>query len=90
MKSKKELKRRISDLEQELQRLKQIEQINTFIKKYDLPKCESRICRGCAFASKEVMPWGQIVVQGCTKDLACKNFVPETQIVFMKLNQKGG
>lgn len=80
--TRKQLKHKIDELESELASIKQVEAENAFIKKMGLPKCESRICRGCAYASKEVTPWGKVVFQGCTKDLECKDFIPETKIVL--------
>ena len=83
LETKKSLRRHIVELENELEAKRQVERINVFVKKADLPKCESRICRGCAYAAKEITPWGQIVFQGCTKDLECKCFIPETKIVLL-------
>lgn len=82
--SKKALRQEIERLRNQVSQLERVEIINTMIKKYDLPKCESRICRACAYAAKEVTPWGQIVLQGCTKDLECKSFVPETKTVMVR------
>lgn len=79
--SKKALRNRIAELEEELQKARRIERINTIIKEADLPKCESRICRCCAYAAKEVTPWGQVILQGCRKGIDCKSFIPETKIV---------
>lgn len=88
--TKRALKRRIIELEADLSKQQRVEQINAIVKKYDLPKCESRICRGCAYASKELTPWGQVILQGCRKDLECKDFIPETKIVFVSLESTGG
>lgn len=82
--SKKALRRENDNLREQVRQLERIEIINTMIKKYDLQKCESRICRACVYAAKEVTPWGQTVLQGCTKDLDCKSFVPETKTVIIK------
>lgn len=81
--TKKALRQRIAVLEKELEAKGNVERINAFVKAAKLPECESRICRGCAYASKEITPWGQVVFQGCIKELECKSFVPETKIVLL-------
>lgn len=76
-------KAKIAALENELKQREMVERINVYIKKADIPKCESRICRACAYAAKEVTPWGEVVVLGCIKDLECKCFTPETKTVLL-------
>ena len=80
--SKKALRNRIAELEEELQKARRIERINTIIKEADLPKCEGRFCRSCAYAAKETTPWGETILQGCRKDIDCRSFIPETKIVI--------
>lgn len=79
--TQKQLKKRIADLEQQLRESEKTEAINVLIKKTGLPKCESRVCRGCVHAAIEHI-YDNYILLGCTKDLDCKDYAPKETVMI--------
>lgn len=75
-KTRKQLKKRILDLEKELKVAKHHNLRSALVEKADLPKCKSVACYNCKYVTFLYHPEnGAMYLLGCGKDLTCNDFV---------------
>ncbi len=77
----KELMKRVTKLEHELARA---EERASYVKKVNLPKCESTVCRSCAYAARVVGQFGEVIFLGCIKEHCCENYTPEAHSTLIE------
>lgn len=85
--TKKQLRLKVAALQGEVTQLKRIEKRSALIESADLPKCENKICRICAYAAFEYPQYSSNgILLGCAKHLTCKDFLPKEKIILASTN----
>lgn len=72
--SKRFLKQRISELEQELEKQMYHNRRSALVEKANLPKCKSVACAGCDHIVYQNVHGLGYILLGCGKDLVCPDF----------------
>ena len=75
--TKRTLRRRIEQLESDLEYLKRQNRVSGVIESSKLPKCKSMACAGCQKAVFHLDAYGWVLV-GCGADSFCKDYLPNT------------
>lgn len=74
--SRKKLKARIRELEDELSTKRHVEKVSAYVTDANLPKCESLACVRCEYFACYRNNAGGIYSLGCGKHIGCKDFTP--------------